>query len=252
MGNIASGNGKNVAQGRRAALLGDKYERERRPRVQGRTLRQRTGARTLPKGAARHSQATERGINVAQGCRPALTGNRKGHKRRPRAQGSTLRRQIGARTSPKGAGQHSEATNRGENVAQGCRPALTGNRKGHKRRPRVPPSTHRQRKGAKTPPKGAARHSQAAERGINTAQGCHPALTGNEKGQKRCPRVPPGTHRQRKGAKTSPKSVARHSQATKRGINVAQGCHPALTGNEKGHKRRPRVPPGTHRQQKGA
>ena len=238
MGNIASGNGKNVAQGRRAALLGDKYERERRPRVQGRTLRQRTGARTLPKGAARHSQATERGINVAQGCRPALTGNRKGHKRRPRAQGSTLRRQIGARTSPKGAGQHSEATNRGENVAQGCRPALTGNRKGHKRRPRVPPSTHRQRKGAKTPPKGAARHSQAAERGINTAQGCHPALTGNEKGRKRHPRVPPGTHRRQKGAKTSPKGVARHSQATERGINVAQRCRPALTGDRKGHKRR--------------
>ena len=121
MGNIASGNGKNVAQGRRAALLGDKYERERRPRVQGRTLRQRTGARTLPKGAARHSQATERGINVAQGCRPALTGNRKGHKRRPRAQGSTLRRQIGARTSPKDAGRHSEATNMKEFVASGCR-----------------------------------------------------------------------------------------------------------------------------------
>ena len=168
MGNIASGNGKNVAQGRRAALLGDKYERERRPRVQGRTLRQRTGARTLPKGAARHSQATERGINVAQGCRPALTGNRKGHK-----------------TSPKGAARHSQATKRGKNVAQGCRPALTGNRKGHKHRPRVSPGTHRRQKGAKTSPKGAARHSQATERGINVAQGCRPALTGNEKGRKR-------------------------------------------------------------------
>ena len=123
MGNIASGNGKNVAQGRRAALLGDKYERERRPRVQGRTLRQRTGARTLPKGAARHSQATERGINVAQGCRPALTGNEKGQKRCPRVPPGTLRPRTGARTSPKGAGRHSEATKRGENVAQGRRAA---------------------------------------------------------------------------------------------------------------------------------
>ena len=52
------------------------------------------------------------------------------------------------------------------------------------------------------------------------------------------PRVSPGTHRRQKGAKTSPKGAARHSQATERGINVAQGCRPALTGNEKGHKRR--------------
>ena len=145
--------------------------------------------------------------------------------------------------SPKGAGRHSEATNRGENVAQGCRPALTGDRKGRKRRPRVPPGTHRQRKGAKTSPKGAARHSQATERGENVVQGCRPALTGDRKGHKRRPRVPPGTHRQRKGARMSPKGVARHSQATERGINVAQGCRPALTGNEKGRKRRPRVPP---------
>ena len=123
--------------------------------------------------------------NVAQGCRPALTGNEKGRKRRPRAQGGTLRQRTGARMSPKGAGQHSEATNRGENAAQGCRPALTGDRKGHKRRPRVPPGTHRQQKGAKTSPKGAARHSQATKRGENVAQGCRPALTGNEKGRKR-------------------------------------------------------------------
>ena len=119
-------------------------------------------------------------------------------------------------------------------------------------RPRVPPGTHRRQKGAKTLPKGVAQHSQATKRGKNAAQGCRPALTSNEKGQKRCPRVPPGTHRQRKGAKTLPKGAARHSQATERGINVAQGCRPALTGNEKGHKRRPRVPPGTHRQRKGA
>ena len=138
----------------------------------------------------------------------------------------------------KGAARHSQATERGKNVAQGCRPALTDDRKGRKRRPRVPPGTHRQRKGAKTSPKGAARHSQATERGINVAQGCCPALTGNRKGHKRRPRVPPGTHRQQKGAKTSPKGAARHSQATKRGINVAQGCRPALTGNKKGHKRR--------------
>ncbi len=145
MGNIASGNGKNVAQGRRAALLGDKYERERRPRVQGRTLRQRTGARTLPKGAARHSQATERGINVAQGCRPALTGNRKGHKRRPRVSPGTHRQRKGAKTLPKGATRHSQATERGINVVQGCRPALTGDRKGRKRRPRAQGGTLRQR-----------------------------------------------------------------------------------------------------------
>ena len=133
--------------------------------------------------------------------------------------------------SPKDAGRHSEATNRGENVAQGCRPALTGNRKGHKRRPRVPPSTHRQRKGAKTPPKGAARHSQAAERGINTAQGCHPALTGNEKGQKRCPRAQGSTLRRQIGARTSPKGAGRHSEATNMKEFVTSGCrasHAAL------------------------
>ena len=68
----------------------------------------------------------------------------------------------------------------------------------------------------------------------------------------RRPRVPPGTHRQRTGARTSPKGVARHSQATERGINVAHWRSPALTGNRKGHKRRPLAQPGTHRQQKGA
>ena len=138
----------------------------------------------------------------------------------------------------KGVARHSQATKRGENAAQGCRPALTGDRKSLKRCPRVLPGSHRQRKGAKTSPKGAARHSQATKRGKNAAQGCRPALTGNEKGRKRRPRVPPGTHRQRKGPETSLKGVARHSQATERGINVAQGCRPALTGNRKGHKRR--------------
>ena len=171
---------------------------------------------------------------------------------RPRVPPGTHRRQKGPETSPKGAARHSQATKRGKNAAQGCHPALTGDRKGHKRRPRVPPGTHRQQKGAKTPPKGAARHSQATKRGINVAQGCRPALTGNEKGHKRRPRVPPGTHRRQKGPETSPKGATRHSQATERGINVAQGCRPALKGNRKGHKRRPRVPPGTHRRQKGA
>ena len=161
-----------------------------------------------PKGAAQHSQATERGINVAQGCRPALTGDRKGHKRRPRVPPGTHRQRKGARTSPKGAAQHSQATKRGENVAQGCRPALTGDRKGHKRRPRVPPGTHRQQKEPETLPKGAARHSQATERGINVAQGCRPALTGNEKGRERRPRVPPGTHRRQKEPETLPKGAA--------------------------------------------
>ena len=175
---------------------------------------------------------------AAQGCRPALTGDRKSLKRRPRVSPGTHRRQKGAKTPSKGAARHSQATKRGENVAQGCRPALTGNEKGLKRRPRVSPGTHRRQKGAKTSPKGAARHSQATERGINIAQGCRPALTGDRKGHKRRPRVPPGTHRQRKGAKTSPKGAARHSQATKRGENVAQGCRPALTGDRKGHKRR--------------
>ena len=151
---------------------------------------------------------------------------------RPRAQGGTLRQRTGARTSPKGAAQHSQATERGENAAQGCRPALTGNEKGQKRCPRVPPGTHRQRKGARTSPKGAARHSQATERGINVAQGCRPALTGNEKGQKRCPRAQGGTLRRRTGAKTSPKGVAQHSQATKRGKNAAQGRRAALLGDK--------------------
>ena len=206
----------------------------------------------MPKGVAQHSQATKRGINVAQGCRPALTGNEKGQKRCPRVPPGTHRQRKGARTSPKGATRHSQATERGINVAQGCRPALTGNRKGHKRRSRAQGSTLRQRTGARASPKGAGRHSEATNMSENVAQGCRPALTGNRKSLKRCPRVPPGTHRQRKGAKTPSKGVARHSQATKRGINVAQGCRPALTGDEKGLKRRPRVPPGTHRRQKGA
>ena len=120
--------------------MGHECDRNCRPRVSPGTHRRQKEPETLPKGVARHSQATERGINVAQGCRPALTGNRKGHKHRPRVPPGTHRRRIGARTSPKGAGRHSEATKRGENVAQGCRPALTGDRKGHKRRPRVPPS----------------------------------------------------------------------------------------------------------------
>ena len=116
----------------------------------------------------------------------------------------------------------------------------------------MPPGTHRQQKGPEMPPKGATRHSQATERGINVAQGCRPALTGNEKGQKRCPRVPPGTHRRQKEPETLPKGVARHSQATKRGKNAAQGCRPALTGNEKGQKRCPRAQGSTLRRQIGA
>ena len=184
-----------------------------------------------PKGVARHSQATKRGENVAQGCRPALTGNEKGRKRRPRVSPGTHRQRTGARTSPKGAGQHSEATNRGENVAQGRRAALLGNEQGRECRPRAQGSTLRRQIGAKTSPKGATRHSQATKRGENVAQGCHPALTGNEKGQKRCPRVPPGTHRQRTGARTSPKGAARHSEATNMKEFVASGCrasHSAL------------------------
>ena len=223
-----------------------------RPRAQGRTLKQRTGARTSPKGAARHSQATERGENAVQGCRPALTGNEKGRKRRPRVSPGTHRQQKGAKTSPKGAARHSQATERGINTVQGCRPALTGDRKGHKRRPRVSPGTHRRQKEPETLPKGAARHSQATERGENAAQGCCPALTGNRKGHKRRSRVPPALTGNEKGQKRCPRVPPGHSQATERGINVVQGCRPALTGNEKGHKRRPRVPPGTHRQQKGA
>ena len=146
-------------------------------------------------------------------------------------QGRTLRQRTGARTLPKGAARHSQATKRGENVAQGCRPALTGNEKGHKRRPRVPPGTHRQRKGAKTSPKGATRHSQATERGINVAQGCRPALTGNEKGHKRRPRAHGSTLRQRIGARMSPKGAGQHSEATNMKEFVASGCrasHSAL------------------------
>ena len=181
-----------------AAPLGHECDRNCRPRVSPSTHRQRKGVKTLPKGAAQHSQATERGINVAQGCRPALTGNGKGRKRRSRAQGRTLRQRTGAKTPSKGAARHSQATKRGENVAQGRRAALLGNEQRQERRPRVSPSTHRQRKGAKTLPKGAAWHSQATKRGINVAQGCRPALTGDRKSLKRCPRV-------------SPKGARRHS-----------------------------------------
>ena len=162
---------------------------------------------------------------------------------RPRVSPGTHRRQKGAKTSPKGVARHSQATERGINVVQGCRLALTSNEKGHKRRPRVPPGTHRQQKEPETLPKGAARHSQATKRGENVAQGCRPALTGDRKGHKRRPRVPPGTHRRQKEPETLPKGAARHSQATKRGENVAQGCRPALTGDRKGHKRRPRAQP---------
>ena len=144
--------------------MGHECDRNCRPRVSPGTHRQQKGAKTSPKGATRHSQATKRGINVAQGCRPALTGNRKGHKRRPLAQPGTHRQRKGAKTSPKGVAQHSQATKRGINVAQGCRPALTGNGKGRKRRSRAQGRTLRQRTGAKTPSKGAARHSQATER----------------------------------------------------------------------------------------
>ena len=175
-----------------------------------------------------------------------------GHKCRLRVPGGTHRQQKGAETSPKGAGRHSRATGRGENVAQGCRAALTGNGKGHKCRPRVQGGTHGLREGAKTSPKGAGRHSRATGRGENVAQGCRAALTGNGKGHKRRPRVQGGTHRQQKGAETSPKGVARHSRATGRDINVAQGCRTVLTGNRKGHKRSPRVPDGTHGLQEGA
>ena len=65
------------------------------------------------------------------------------------------------------------------------------------------------------------------------------------------PRVPDGTHGLREGAKTSPKGAGRHSRATGRDINVAQGYRAALTGNRKGLKRRPRVSPGTHGQREG-
>ena len=102
------------------------------------------------------------------------------------------------------------------NVAQGCRTALTGNGKRHKRRLRVPGGTRGLREGAKTSPKGVGRYSQATERDINVAQGCRTVL------------------------------------ATERDINVAQGYRAALTGYEKGRKRRPRVPGGTHGQREGA
>ena len=146
-----------------------------------------------------------------------------GHKCRPRVPDGTHGLREGAKTSPKGAGRHSRATGRDINVAQGYRAALTGNRKGLKRLPRVSPGTHGLREGAKTSPKGAVRHSRATRRGENVAQGCRPALTGNEKGHKRRPRVPDGTHGLREGSKTSPKGVARHSQATERGENIAGG-----------------------------
>ena len=138
------------------------------------------------------------------------------------------------------------------NVAQGCRAALTGNRKGHKCRPRVPGGTHGQREGAEMSPKGAGRHSRATGWGINVAQGCRAVLTGNGMGHKCRPRVPDGTHGQREEAYTSPKGTGRHSRATGRDLNVAQGYRAALTGNRKGLKRRPRVSPGTHGQREKA
>ena len=182
-----------------AIPTGNDYRRKCRPRVPGGTHGQRDGAETSPKGAGRHSRATERGRNVAQRCRAALTGNRKGLKRRPRVQGGTHRQQKGAEMSPKGAGRHSRATGWGGNVAQGCRTVLTGNRNGHKCRPRVPGGTHGQREGAEMSPKGAGRHSRATGWGINVAQGCRTVLTGYGKGRKRRPRVPGGTHGQREG-----------------------------------------------------
>ena len=142
--------------------LGHECDRNCRPRVPPGTHRQRKGAKTSPKGVARHSQATERGINVAQGCRPALTGNRKSLKR-----------------CPKGVARHSQATKRGENVAQGCRPALTGNEKGQKRCPRAQGSTLRRQIGARTSPKGPVRHSEATNMKEFVASGCrasHAAL----------------------------------------------------------------------------
>ena len=175
-----------------------------------------------------------------------------GHKCRPRVPDGTHGLREGAKTSPKGAGRHSRATGRDINVAQGYRAVLTGNRNGHKCRPRVPGGTHGQREGAEMSPKGAGRHSRATGWDINVAQGCRAALTGDGKGHKRRPRVQGGTHRQKKGAETSPKGVARHSRATGRDINVAQGCRTVLTGYGKGRKRRPRVSPGTHRLRKGA
>ena len=173
---------------------------KRRPKVPGGTHRQQKGAETSPKGAGRHSRATGRGINVAQGYRAALTGNGMGRKRRPRVQGGTHGLREGAKTSPKGAGRHSRATGWDINVAQGYRAVLTGNGKGHKRRPKVPGGTHRQREGAETSSKGTGRHSRATGWDINVAQGYRAALTGNGKGHKRRLRVSGGTHGQRDGA----------------------------------------------------
>ena len=50
----------------------------------------------------------------------------------------------------------------------------------------------------------------------------------------------------------SPKGTGRHSRATGWDINVAQGYRAALTGYGKGHKRRLRVPGGTHGLREGA
>ena len=122
----------NVAQRCRAALTGNGMGHKCRPRVQGGTHRQQKGAETSPKGVARHSRATGRDINVAQGYRAALTGYEKGRKRRPRVSDGSHGRREGAEMSPKGAGRYSRATGRGENVAQGCRPSLTGYGKGRK------------------------------------------------------------------------------------------------------------------------
>ena len=185
----ATGWGINVAQGCRTVLTGNGKRHKRRPRVQGGTHGQREGAEMSPKGAGRHSRATGRGINVAQRCRAALTGNGKGHKRRLRVPGGTHRQQKGAETSPKGVARHSRATGRVENVAQRCRAALTGNGMGHKCRTRVSDGSHGRREGAEMSPKGAGRYSRATGRVENVAQGCRPALTGYGKGRKHCWRV---------------------------------------------------------------
>lgn len=50
------------------------------------------------KGVGRYSRATERDINVAQGCRTVLTGNGMEHKCRPRVSDGTHRLRKGAKT----------------------------------------------------------------------------------------------------------------------------------------------------------
>ncbi len=50
------------------------------------------------KGVGRYSRATERDINVAQGCRTVLTGNGMEHKCRPRVSDGTHGQRKGAKT----------------------------------------------------------------------------------------------------------------------------------------------------------